>query len=178
MHSPHEAGQLLAGLQRELCYGCHQDIRARFDMPFKHRVNEGAMVCTDCHNPHGAPIPTWATAHSPRMVTQSFGNDQPCTKCHSDKRGPFVHEHPPVRVEGCTSCHNPHGSTNARLLARPVVFTLCLDCHNEIEAFGPRGDGIIGPGRGFHNLADPSFRECVVCHSRIHGSNADQLFRR
>lgn len=178
IHSSHGYGALLAGEQREVCYGCHREIRARFEMPFKHRVNEGAMECTDCHNPHGAPMATWATAHSPRMVSHAFGNDQPCTKCHADKRGPFVHEHAPVRAEGCQSCHDPHGSTNARLLNRPTAFTLCLECHSDIAGFGLRAESIPGPSSYFHNLSDPSFRDCVLCHARIHGSNVDRWFRR
>ena len=178
IHGAHEPGPLLASEQRSVCYGCHREIEARFNMPFKHRVNEGAMECTDCHNPHGAPLATWRTAHSPRMVSHGLGNDIACTKCHSDKRGPFVHEHPPVRVEGCPACHNPHGSTNARLLNRPSAFTLCLECHNDIGGFGLRAEGILPPSPWFHNLADPAFRDCVLCHSRIHGSNADSKFRR
>ena len=27
--------------------------RPQFEMPFHHRVNEGLIQCTDCHNPHG-----------------------------------------------------------------------------------------------------------------------------
>ncbi len=178
IHGSRGASPLLAGEQREVCYACHLGIRARFEMPFKHRVNEGAMECSDCHNPHGAPVATWRMAHSPRMVSPAFGNDQPCTQCHSDKRGPFVHEHVPVRAEGCQSCHDPHGSTNARLLNRPTVFTMCLECHSDITGFGPRAEAIPGPSRYFHNLADPAFRDCVLCHPRIHGSNADRWFRR
>ena len=178
VHAAHPEGQLLAGLEREVCYRCHANIRARFEMPFKHRVNEGAIACSDCHNPHGAPLATWASAHSPRMISQGLGNDQPCLGCHVDLAGPFVFEHPPLRVEGCAACHDPHGSTNPRLLSRPAVFVICLECHNEVDGFGPRSEGIIGPTPGFHNLSDPSFRECVLCHSRIHRSNADPLFRR
>src|SRR5580693_6905578 len=33
--------------QTELCYGCHEPIRAQFNMPVKHRVNEGVVQCTD-----------------------------------------------------------------------------------------------------------------------------------
>src|SRR5262249_52859149 len=56
-HSIHHSATpkyLLAKKQNEMCYGCHANVRAQFDMPFKHRVNEGFMQCTDCHNPHGA----------------------------------------------------------------------------------------------------------------------------
>ncbi len=178
IHGPLKHRPLLVANEREVCYSCHREIEAQFNMPFKHRVNEGAMECSDCHNPHGSGIATWRTAHLPRMVSQALGNDIPCTKCHSDKRGPFVHEHPPVRVDGCPVCHNPHGSVNARLLNRPTAFVLCLECHNDVMGFGFRDGGIPGPAAWFHNLADPAFRECVVCHSRIHGSNADPKFRR
>jgi len=178
IHNSPEPQHLLADKERKVCYGCHADIRARFNLPFKHRVNEGAVDCTDCHNPHGTPMATWSSAHSPRMVSHGLGNDVPCIKCHSDKRGPFAFEHPPVRVEGCPSCHDPHGSTNARLLRRPAVFTMCLECHNDVMGFGPRLGGIPEPGRRFHDLTQPQFQNCVTCHSRIHGSNVDPLFRR
>ena len=177
IHSAHEDSALLSGQQRQLCYSCHQEIRARFEMPFKHRVNEGAMECTDCHNPHGAPVATWGGGHSARMVAQALGNDLPCFRCHPDKRGPFLHPHPPVALEGCFSCHEPHGSTNPRLLNRPTPFTLCMECHSDIAGFGVRAGGIPGPTRWTHNLSDPAFRECLHCHAKIHGSNTHTLLR-
>ena len=61
-------------------------------MPFKHRVNEGVMTCTDCHNPHGAFPPTWRMAERPHMMDQALANEEPCLKCHEEKRGPFVYE--------------------------------------------------------------------------------------
>ena len=178
IHGESEVSPLLAKEQRDLCYGCHLEVRAQFELPFKHRVNEGAVRCSDCHNPHGAPTATWRSAHSSRLVRPAFGHDVVCTGCHTDKRGPFVHEHPPVRVEGCTSCHSAHGSVNPRMLARPAAFTLCLECHNGAEGFGARLEGVPSPTPGFHNLADPRFQNCLTCHARIHGSNSDRLFRR
>jgi DmsE family decaheme c-type cytochrome len=168
---------LLAREQRDLCYGCHANVRAQFSMPFKHRVNEGVMRCTDCHNPHGSPSPTWTTGQRPRMVEAGLGNEEPCLKCHVDKRGPFAFEHTAVRVNGCASCHVAHGSANARLLRRPVVFTLCLECHTGAGDFGRQGDG-IQPTPASHNMADPRFRNCTTCHVRIHGSNSDSSFLR
>jgi DmsE family decaheme c-type cytochrome len=179
-HSIHKspvARFLLAKQQREVCYTCHGPIRAQFSMPFKHRVNEGFMQCTDCHNPHGTVTPTWRMGQRPRLVEQALGNEEPCVKCHSDKRGPFIYEHASVRVDGCETCHMPHGSTNARLLRRPVVFTLCLECHNGANSFGRYGTGIL-PQSSSHNMADPRFQNCTTCHVRIHGSNVDSLFLR
>ena len=179
-HSIHKSPEpkfLLARNQTDLCYGCHQDVRSQFSMPFKHRVNEGFMQCSDCHNPHGAPQPTWRMASSPRMVDQALPNEDACLKCHAEKRGPFAFDHPSVKVEGCEMCHSPHGSTNSRLLKRPVVFTLCLECHNGAGNFGRHGTGIIAQ-TGSHNMADPRYQNCTACHVRIHGSNADINFLR
>jgi len=179
-HSIHKAATpqfLLAKKQTELCYGCHADVRAQFSMPFKHRVNEGFMNCTDCHNPHGGFAPTVGMAESTAMTVRADGNQEPCLKCHADKRGPFAYEHPPVRVEGCGVCHVPHGSTNAKLLVRPVVFTLCLRCHNGADSFGTRNNGIPALSNT-HNMLDPRYQRCTLCHVRIHGSNSDGYFFR
>ncbi|MBK9168330.1 MAG: DmsE family decaheme c-type cytochrome [Bryobacterales bacterium] len=177
IHSSPAPRHLLADAQEQLCYRCHGAVRAQFSMPFKHRVNEGFMTCSDCHNPHGADPPTWRMGNRPRMVAQHLGNEQPCLRCHADKRGPFTFEHPPLRVEGCEGCHSPHGSMNARLLRRPVVFTLCLECHTGNDSFGRQGDGVqrVSPS---HNLFDPRYQQCTTCHVRIHGSNADPRFLR
>ncbi|HUA62589.1 MAG TPA: DmsE family decaheme c-type cytochrome [Verrucomicrobiae bacterium] len=167
---------LLAKKENELCYTCHAAVRSQFEMPSRHRVNEGFMTCTDCHNPHGSFAATWGMGQNAAMVEPVLGTETPCLKCHVDKRGPFVYEHPSVRIEGCQACHAPHGSTNAKLMKRPVEFTLCLECHNE-GGSGTRGAG-VDLQSNIHNLLDPKFQKCTVCHIRIHGSNADQYFLR
>jgi DmsE family decaheme c-type cytochrome len=180
-HSIHKSATpkfLLARKQTDLCYTCHSNVRAQFEMPVKHRVNEGFMQCSDCHNPHGTFAPTWRTGQRPRMVAQAVGNEEACLGCHSDKRGPFVFEHAPVRLEGCETCHRPHGSMNSRLLTRPVVFTVCLECHNGAGNFGRQGDGVNQQTPSPHNMFDPRYRNCTTCHVRIHGSNSDPRFFR
>jgi DmsE family decaheme c-type cytochrome len=176
IHKPQTPKFLLANKkQSELCYSCHANVRAQFSMPFKHRVNEGFIQCTDCHNPHGSSAPTWRMASRPAMTEQAQANEEPCLKCHIDKRGPFVWEHAAVRFDGCETCHNPHGSVNAKLLKRPVIFTVCLECHKG-ASFGPAG-GTPKPD-ATHNLADPRYQNCTTCHVRIHGSNSDPYFFR
>lgn len=177
IHKPASQKSLLAKEQREVCYGCHAGVRAQFSMPFKHRVNEGLMTCADCHNPHGAEAPGQSMGGRPRMMAAGLNNEEPCMKCHNDKRGPFAFEHAAVRVEGCASCHVPHGTSNARMLKRPAVFTLCLECHNGAGSFGRQGDGIaLTPST--HTMGDPRFRNCTTCHVRIHGSNSDRSLTR
>ena len=101
-------------------------------------------------------------------------NEEPCLKCHADKRGPFVYEHAAVRVDGCETCHMPHGSTNAKMLKRPTIFTVCLECHNGAGTFGRTDNGVTHQS-STHNMADPRYQNCTTCHVRIHGSNADAL---
>jgi DmsE family decaheme c-type cytochrome len=177
IHSSTTPKFLLAKRQSELCQDCHTDVRAQFNMPVKHRVNEGSVQCTDCHNPHGSFAQTWRTGTGSGMVANAHDNEMPCLKCHVDKRGPFVFEHASVRVEGCDTCHMPHGSTNAKLLRRPVVFTVCLECHNGAGTFGRENAGVIAQSSS-HNMLDPKYQKCTLCHVRIHGSNSDPFFLR
>ena len=180
-HSVHRAAtplKLLAKTQTSLCEGCHLNVRAQFSLPFKHRVNEGFMNCTDCHNPHGSFQPTWGTGARPRHVETAKANEEPCMNCHADKRGPFVFEHAPMRVDGCMACHVPHGSANSRMLTRPVVFTLCLECHNGAGNFGRQGLGVNVQRPQPHNMANPVYQGCPNCHVKVHGSNAEQKFFR
>ena len=78
-------------------------------MPFKHRVNEGSIDCTDCHNPHGSFAATWSMAARPRMVDQAVGNEAPCLKCHTEITAAIL-DHPAHGDPGRTSCIRCHWS--------------------------------------------------------------------
>jgi DmsE family decaheme c-type cytochrome len=163
-HSPHHATTseyLLVKAQPELCYSCHLAKRAEFAMPFHHRVNEGLIQCTDCHNPHGT--------EGPHQVRMASTQDAVCFKCHTDKQGPFVYEHAPVKVDGCESCHMVHGGPNAHMLRLSNVNLLCLQCHTTSSFSSAPG------APSFHNQAS-FFQACVLCHSEIHGSNFSPTF--
>jgi len=160
-HSPHHAKEgehLLVTSQSQLCFGCHASAKADFAKPFHHRVEEGLVQCSDCHNVHG----TMAL----RQVRSEPNGDAACYRCHTDKQGPFVYEHVPVKTEGCTSCHTPHGSTNPRLLRVSLVNLLCLQCHTAPT------QGPIGP---VHNQSQ-KYQACTMCHEAIHGSNFSAVF--
>jgi len=162
-HSPVLLEDLLAKRLPELCYACHGEVRQDFIKPFRHRVHEGGMSCTTCHNPHGG----FNVAQTRDVLG---GTDAICLKCHTDKQGPFVFEHVPVRLEGCASCHVPHGSNNPRLLTRPRVDQLCLECHTLTP-------GILGSEPpAFHDIRRPRFQNCTTCHVKVHGSNVNRLF--
>jgi DmsE family decaheme c-type cytochrome len=162
-HSPHHASEpqhLLAKASPELCYGCHTSAKADFARPYHHRVNEGLITCSDCHNVHGTT--------TIRQVRTLPSGDAVCFKCHVDKQGPFVYEHTPVKTEGCTSCHTPHGSTNPRFLRVSQINMLCLQCHT-FPVQGPQGPS--------HNQS-AKYQACTMCHAAIHGSNASSVFFR
>jgi DmsE family decaheme c-type cytochrome len=163
-HSPHhgkDSDFLLLKSQPELCYSCHLAKKAEFDMPFHHRVNEGLIQCTDCHNPHGTV--------RPKQVRTSSTQDAVCFTCHTDKQGPFVFEHQPVKIDGCQSCHLVHGGPNPHMLKLSNLNLLCLQCHTQSSFSGAPG------APSFHNQAS-FFQSCVLCHSQIHGSNFDPTF--
>jgi DmsE family decaheme c-type cytochrome len=148
------------------CESCHLEVKASFAEPFKHRVPENAMTCVDCHNPHGS--------FKPGMMRFANANERGCLSCHNDKRGPFAFEHAPVREEGCQSCHMPHGSPNAKMLTRQEVRLVCLECHANLPSANASKSvtGVVPPA--FHDLTSPRFRNCTICHQKIHGSHIDR----
>ena len=147
----------------QLCLSCHNEQKSTFQKPFHHRVLEGTMKCTDCHNAHGG--------FESKQTKLAVGPDQACIKCHSNKQGPFVFEHAPLKLEGCTICHIPHGSANPKMLKRATVRQLCFECHTGII-------NQLSPEAGNHNQALVRYQNCTVCHSAIHGSNSSSLFFR
>jgi DmsE family decaheme c-type cytochrome len=154
----------------EQCGACHQSARSAFARPHAHRVNEGAMSCVDCHNPHNQ-----VAAPAQRVA---FGNEPSCLSCHANLRGPFVFEHAPMRVEGCGACHVPHGSPNPKMLTRHEVANVCLECHADIGVISGRPNALGGPPPAFHDLRTAKFRNCTTCHRKIHGSHVDRSFQR
>ena len=156
--------KMLKASEPQLCMKCHAETKGQFAQPFHHKVLEGTMKCSDCHNPHGG-----FEAKQTRLAT---GADGSCLKCHTDKQGPFVFEHAPLKIEGCTICHTPHGASNAKLLKRNEVRQLCLECHSTTHEIGAPNTP------SFHNQATARFQNCTTCHAKIHGSQNHQFFFR
>jgi DmsE family decaheme c-type cytochrome len=135
----------------EVCGQCHLQRKAQLMRSSHMPLREGKIGCSDCHNPHGTP--------NPSQLKQASINEN-CYTCHTERRGPFLWEHPPA-LENCANCHEPHGSVNDRLL-KVTDPRLCTQCHIlSAHPSTPRGK----------NSVFVFNRSCTNCHSQIHGSN-------
>ncbi len=163
-HSVHafksEKAQLKATRDAEMCGTCHAQIRAKSLRVSHHPVREGLMGCSSCHDPHDGT--------KPKMLQGEWVTET-CLKCHTEKRGPFLWEHAPVR-ENCVLCHDPHGSNHEKLLLAKQPY-LCQRCH-----LNTRHPGTLYDQR--NTLGGPSVSNravehaCRNCHQNIHGGNA------
>ncbi len=169
-HSIHKRNDVIhRSSQTEVCFKCHKDIRAQTFRASSHPIRENKVICSDCHNPHGAAGPS---------SLKQFSVNENCYSCHADKRGPFLWEHYPAS-EDCTLCHNVHGSNHQALLNKPGP-QLCQQCHASMFSGGAGGGGggqrhislfldykDVDPGRNRFIVG----MNCANCHSKVHGSN-------
>lgn len=147
-----------------VCYRCHMDIRGQFNLPNHHPVPEGEMTCIQCHPPHqGVAFAGGGT----RLLSQN----ENCLKCHEEQRGPFVFEHDALR-EGCTTCHSPHGSINAKMLTERNA-NLCLKCHFQQVKSG----GILIGGIDHTAFLNQGTCWSAGCHEAVHGSRVSPTLR-
>lgn len=144
------ASLLKKPLQADVCFGCHKMQRIQTMMSSHMPLRESKMQCTDCHNPHGSTTKA--------LLVDASVQDN-CTRCHMEKRGPLLFEHPPVR-ENCLNCHDPHGSINEYMLkmSRP---RLCYQCHTIAHGVTAGVNSQFTMGRS-----------CQNCHTQVHGSNS------
>lgn len=165
-HSLHEEAfpepPLLAKATTDQCLDCHQDIAAALKKPYTHNLGHGGMDCASCHNPHGAS--------GSRGFVDRRGITETCTQCHTDKRGPFVFPHMDRMTGDCLDCHQVHGSSNPYQLTRADVAQLCLECHSTQP-----GNLLGSQPTSSHNLYSPRFRDCLSCHTAVHGSSRSHL---
>jgi predicted CXXCH cytochrome family protein len=153
-----------ARTKETVCYDCHADVRGQFNLPSHHPVPEGKLTCIQCHPPHKG------LAHAGGS-TALMAQEENCLKCHPAQRGPFVFEHAALR-EGCTTCHSPHGTINAKMLTVRNA-NLCLKCH-----FQQVKGGSILIGGSDHSLR---LQQGVCwnagCHEAVHGSRVSSSLR-
>lgn len=131
--------------------------------------------CIQCHNPHGS---------TERFFLNNKVTDL-CLTCHGDKViATYPDDDPPVSVtthgiitkldkypKGCTNCHNPHYSSNEKMLSHKKE-DLCISCHNkEIYTKDASGNDRIIPNMELKLKAEyPKIhsgfsKDCTACHN-------------
>jgi DmsE family decaheme c-type cytochrome len=139
------------------CATCHKRAAASFRGPRRgHPVGENKFTCASCHEAHKQTGVTLVSAWKTQFT---------CTGCHKEYQGPFLFEHNAKRGEGCLSCHVAHNNSHPKLLPARRIRDNCLPCHADLPAFHDQGPGSV-------------FRNCLDCHTQIHGSNRNRHFFR
>ena len=194
-HNPHSgpAPKMLPASGRQLCNECHDDIVELAETASTHHdATTTKDECLNCHSPHAA-----AAEPNLRKPQREL-----CLGCH-DKRvkatdgkrllnmkkwlGDHSSWHKPVKEDGCSGCHNPHGSENFRILKKPFPpkfyasfgtkdYGLCFSCHEKTMVLLERTRTLTGFRRGDRNLhfvhvnKAKRGRTCRACHD-IHASD-------
>jgi len=148
--------------------------------------DEASAVCTSCHN-RGDHLLWNNSSHENRGVActtchsvHSFKSEkaqlktatitETCETCHRDKvlktkrsmHMPVANDPLRPRQMECTTCHNPHGSTNVKLLrVGTSVNDACTSCHPEKR----------GPYLWEHAAVVDN---CTNCHDP-HGSSFERM---
>ncbi len=122
------------------CVSCHAKLTKAKN------AHPAAEDCATCHEPvGGAPHPQKG------KKTFKLTQEQPalCLSCHEAFDKPVVHA--PAKEGSCTTCHDPHGSDEPKLLvAAPKE--LCASCHAEKSA----ANHLHGP---------VAAGDCTTCHA-------------
>jgi len=122
-HAPAKDGKvvLTQATAKDLCVTCHDEQAKKIDNAKVPHPGAQASDCLDCHNPHASAQP-----YLPKTDAVNI-----CLGCHTDIAD--LHKkadlHQPVFEQGCSSCHDAHGSDNEHLLWTGSVNKLCLECH-------------------------------------------------
>jgi predicted CXXCH cytochrome family protein len=134
-------------------------------------VLAGKVSCVDCHDVHRGEPKGGGTA----LASQT----EICLKCHTAEAGPFIYPHQAIREEGCTGCHNPHGTVNDKMLVARDA-NLCLRCH--LAELTP-GFNLGGFKAGATHASAIGSRlsegTCwsAGCHEDVHGTNVNSSLR-
>src|SRR5262245_3508702 len=141
------------------CLSCHTQSSHALWQGSAHDARN--LSCVTCHSVH--------EPKSERAQLKTTTEIETCVTCHSAQVMKVKRvAHMPV-VEGkmtCTTCHNPHGSTNVRQLrVGNWINESCVSCHTE-----KRGPFLFEHAAGRES--------CVSCHDPHGSSNGHMLVAR
>ncbi len=133
------------------------------------------MGCPACHSGiNGRTVPHKKT----NALAKGLSSEQPdlCYGCHDQGMFTRSNVHPAVGM-GCTGCHFPHSSKNAKLLtSKPPA--LCFTCHDKAgftkkDVHAPVASGDCTTCHDPHSakemalLVNKPVEVCLMCHGNI-----------
>jgi DmsE family decaheme c-type cytochrome len=137
------------------CLTCHAKATHALWEGSTHDVRN--LSCITCHSVHN-PV-------APRAQLKAADEPSLCIGCHRTqvlKMSRVSHMPVPEGKMVCSSCHNPHGSTNVRLLkVGNWINESCVSCHTE-----KRGPFLFEHAAGRES--------CITCHDP-HGSSSEKM---
>jgi len=145
--------------QNTACFQCHEKKKLLFWSGSPHEGRD--VACISCHKVHPE-----SDGISNRYLLAKPMQTEVCGQCHKQQAAQQMRfSHHPLREEKmqCSSCHNPHGTSSAKLLKANSINDLCYGCH--MEKRGP-----------FLFEHPPVMEECSNCHT-AHGSNYPRLLK-
>ena len=137
-----------------VCLSCHEDGHRTYWTGSQHQRR--GLACTNCHQVH--------QVHNSRFVKAT--EIETCFQCHKDKRAKLMSFSRHPLAEGkmeCSSCHNPHGSPNPKLMVEASVNETCYKCHADKR----------GPFLWEHA---PVRENCATCHDP-HGTSTFSMLK-
>jgi predicted CXXCH cytochrome family protein len=205
-HDPHASGKsshLLKTAMPGLCLDCHKSDSPRFQQQHLNYPVAKAN-CVSCHNPHGsntagilfdtvhAPVASkrCSQCHEAATSPTPFQTRRPgfelCRGCHSPMMNEVFNKNrihwPLVDQTGCMHCHEPHASTQKKLL-RFEEARLCGTCHTDTMEWQARlaekakqeRAALKGrPEKGAFTHQPVQDGACSTCH-RAHASDSLHL---
>ena len=113
----------LSAAEKAKCLTCHKKLTKG---KFVHQALQSG--CPACHSAINArAVPHKKT----NALARGLSSEQPdlCYGCHDQGMFTKSNVHPAVSI-GCTGCHDPHSSKNAKLLKTKLP-KLCFTCHDK-----------------------------------------------
>jgi predicted CXXCH cytochrome family protein len=179
--------------RKALCLGCHEAKKAEIaSATVYHEALTTDAGCSNCHNTHASRFPK--LLDKPVLELCVSCHDKPqqrpdgtVVKAIGKQLADSKYLHGPIREGDCSSCHNPHGSKNFRMLRHEYpqdfyapfdleTYNLCFSCHDGRVFTEPKTETLTRFRNGDLNLhfvhvnKETKGRTCRACHD-THASN-------